>query len=58
MNLEKLKVEELKTEELVSVEGGSLIEIFVGALVGMALSQDIDSLIDSFKEGYGKARKV
>ena len=52
-------VEALDAKELRKVEGGiAPWVVFVGgALLGWALSQDIDAMVDSFNEGYNRARR-
>lgn len=49
-------VQTLDAKELREIDGGWLGAAVVGALIGMALTQDLDSLVDSFKEGYNRAR--
>ena len=49
--------ETLNSNELKVIEGGWLIPALVGALIGVALTQDIDRLVDAFNEGYNLGKK-
>lgn len=53
--MDNLNVVELKQEELQKIDGG-IWPLIVGALIGVALTQDLDSLAGSFMEGYNQAR--
>ena len=47
----------LNSNELKGIEGGWFIPALVGALIGVALTQDIDRLVDAFNEGYNLGKK-
>lgn len=57
MNLEKLNLVELNAQEVQETEGGFWGAIIVGALVGAALTQDLDRLKSAFMEGYNAGKK-
>jgi len=57
MNLEKLNLVELNAQEVKETEGGFWGAIIVGALVGAALTQDLDSLKSAFMEGYNAGKR-
>ena len=52
--MESLKLDHLTENEIANVNGGWW-NLIVGALIGAALTQDLDSLAASFKEGYNDA---
>lgn len=70
-NLSKFGVQELNVGEINKVEGGfvplvilgfaftakQVAGIAVGAAAGALLTQDLDSLADSFMEGFNAGRK-
>lgn len=50
-------VETLTQKELRCIGGGGwIVPAIVGALIGIALSQDLDKLAEAFNEGYNRAR--
>ena len=57
MNLEKLNLVELNAQELKETEGGFWPAIIIGALVGAALTQDLDNLGAAFNSGYNAGTK-
>ena len=56
MNLEKFNLVELNAHEVQETEGGFWPAIIIGALVGAALTQDLDNLSDAFNQGYNSTR--
>lgn len=58
MDLKKLNVQELGAQEMRETDGGiAWLPYLIGALVGAALTQDLDSLAKSFEEGRNSVRK-
>ena len=57
MNLEKLNLVELDAQEAVVTEGGFWPAIIIGALVGAALTQDLDNLGAAFNSGSNAGTK-
>ncbi len=53
-NLENYGVQELDAMEARSVDGGifGIDDLIIGALLGWAMSQDLDDLGDAFNHGY------
>lgn len=50
-------MKEMELTEMKETFGGFVfLPYLIGALVGAALTQDIDSLVDSFNEGWQDAR--
>ncbi len=57
LEFEKLDVQQLDSKETINVAGGIVwMPIVIGALIGVAMTQDIDDLAAAFKEGYNAAR--
>lgn len=61
-NLKNLKVVELNAQETRKIEGGiigidDVLLLGLGALIGVALSQDIDRLKAAYKAGYAAGSK-
>lgn len=52
MNLENLNVVELDAQQAQETEGGFWGAIIIGALIGAALTQDLDNLVDAYNQGY------
>ncbi len=50
MKLKNLNVVELNPQEVQETEGGW--GVVIGALLGTALTQDLDKLVDAYNEGY------
>ena len=57
MNLEKLNLVELDVQEAAVTDGGFWPAIIIGALVGAALTQDLDNLGAAFNSGYNAGTK-
>jgi lactobin A/cerein 7B family class IIb bacteriocin len=69
-NLENFGIQELSTKEIKETDGGfiplviwgiaftasEVAGILVGTAIGVAVSQDLDNLADSFMEGFNNAR--
>ena len=70
-NLENFGVQELNAKEIKETDGGfiplviwgiaftasEVAGIAVGAAIGVAISQDLDNLADSFMEGFNGTRR-
>ncbi len=48
-------MKELDKNELKEVDGGWIVPVIVGALIGAALTQDLGDLADAFNEGRADA---
>jgi lactobin A/cerein 7B family class IIb bacteriocin len=57
MNLDNLNLVELNAQEVQEVEGGFWGALVLGALIGVAFSQDLDKLADAYNHGYALAAK-
>ena len=59
-NLSNLGLVELNQVELQEVDGGiwwKVVEFVVGAVVGAALTQDIDKLKEAYEVGYEAGKR-
>lgn len=54
LDLKTLGVQELDNREMVETDGG-WVGIVIGALIGVALTQDLDRLKEAYKTGYDAA---
>ena len=60
MNLENLNLVELNAQEVQEVDGGDFGVVsgfLIGALIGWAVSQDLDKLAEAYNHGYNMSRK-
>lgn len=53
--MEPLKLDYVTENEMEDICGGWLLPAAVGALIGVALTQDLDDLASSFRAGYNAA---
>lgn len=60
MNLDNLNLVELNAQEVQEIKGGDfgiVSVLIVGALIGWALSQDLDKLAEAYNHGYNMSKK-
>ncbi|RDI53574.1 bacteriocin [Flavobacterium glaciei] len=60
MNLDNLNLVELNAQEVQEIKGGDfgiVSGLIVGALIGWALSQDLDKLAEAYNHGYNMSKK-